>query len=382
MGLIRALICAIFGLSLHKRCYGWNYEDQDGWPQFECSGRRQSPIDILTPNTQPSYHNKIAWKNNATQFGFVLVKNNGHGFSVKGETLKTNLLYGGGLKARYKLAQFHYHWGPTDTPRARKTRSVHSKHENHSKPKSLKHRQSKHHHSSYSGRPHHQGSEHRVDGRQWPAELHLVHFREDFPDISAALKSNQIDALAVVGVLLKREKRSPIGHEESLLHAVEEVPSHKDSRRVHVGETTIHHLIPHDLTAFYRYDGSLTTPTCNEQVIWTVLQEEKSISNELLDAFVHIKDLYGNALNYTGRDPQPINSRIVFRNGPPLVQSHKPTHHKKQLDQPKIDVTGSSLVPFLSSITALLALAVLLLLASFVLFLCLRSKSIRGKSAY
>ena len=37
-----------------------------------------------------------------------------------------------------------------------------------------------------------------------------------------------------------------------------------------------------DLTKFYRYLGSLTTPTCNEAVVWTVFQEPIRISRELV----------------------------------------------------------------------------------------------------
>uniref|UniRef100_A0A8C9SXY7 Carbonic anhydrase 4 n=1 Tax=Scleropages formosus TaxID=113540 RepID=A0A8C9SXY7_SCLFO len=37
-----------------------------------------------------------------------------------------------------------------------------------------------------------------------------------------------------------------------------------------------------NLSKFYRYNGSLTTPTCDEAVVWTVFQEPISVSKDLV----------------------------------------------------------------------------------------------------
>ena len=37
-------------------------------------------------------------------------------------------------------------------------------------------------------------------------------------------------------------------------------------------------LLPTDKSKFYRYNGSLTTPTCNEVVTWTVFKDYVEIS--------------------------------------------------------------------------------------------------------
>ena len=37
-------------------------------------------------------------------------------------------------------------------------------------------------------------------------------------------------------------------------------------------------LLPKDRTTFFRYEGSLTTPGCEESVIWSVLTEKLPVS--------------------------------------------------------------------------------------------------------
>lgn len=68
-------------------------------------------------------------------------------------------------------------------------------------------------------------------------------------------------------------------------------------------------LVPEDLTGWWRYEGSLTTPGCNEQVIWTVLSQRGHITKHtvsLLSAFP------GHPRNY--RRLQPLKGRqILYR---------------------------------------------------------------------
>jgi len=61
-----------------------------------------------------------------------------------------------------------------------------------------------------------------------------------------------------------------------------------------------------NLNNFYRYSGSLTTPSCTENVIWTVFQTPIVFSEPVLENFradIYLEDY---------RDLQVVNGRTVY----------------------------------------------------------------------
>ena len=115
----------------------------------------------------------------------------------------------------------------------------------------------------------HTASEHRIDGRGFDMEMHLVH-------------QSAAGNLAVIGVFLQRGSSSaglapifanlpaldsPIGVKEELpepFNPISFLPKSSD---------------------FYEYGGSLTTPPCTEGVRWIVMAEPLTISDEDLAQF-------------------------------------------------------------------------------------------------
>ncbi|KAJ6937656.1 hypothetical protein NC652_012074 [Populus alba x Populus x berolinensis] len=122
----------------------------------------------------------------------------------------------------------------------------------------------------------HSPSEHTIDGERFALELHMVHESLD-------------GKIAVVGILYK------IGRPDSFLSST--VVGVVDPRNIKIGSRK-----------YYRYLGSLTTPPCTENVVWTVVKKVRTVTKEqvqLLRVAVH-DDSDTNA-----RPLQPLNGRTV-----------------------------------------------------------------------
>jgi carbonic anhydrase len=132
----------------------------------------------------------------------------------------------------------------------------------------------------------HAPSEHTVAGQHFPVEIHFVH-------------RSQAGKLAVVGVLVEPGAANPEferfasqlpGSEGAISHLAATSPS-------------VSGLLPKS-HAIDRYDGSLTTPPCSEQVSWFVMTapiEFSAVQIAALEA----------ALPDNSRPVQPANGRAI-----------------------------------------------------------------------
>jgi carbonic anhydrase len=126
----------------------------------------------------------------------------------------------------------------------------------------------------------HAPSEHTVAGEHYPIEMHLVH-------------QDANKKLAVVGIFIVE------GAENTAFAPVWDHLSAEEIGIVATGATVhVADLLPTEQTV-YRYSGSLTTPPCSEEVIWSVMTTPIEMSAEQIAAFTQLME--GN-----NRPPQPL----------------------------------------------------------------------------
>ncbi|EDV29390.1 uncharacterized protein TRIADDRAFT_18497, partial [Trichoplax adhaerens] len=212
------------------------------WPQcFQaCNGYLQSPINIA--------YSEIQYIKGLTidLFGFeetitqtLLLLNNGHTAQVNIGGHTTPSIYSPLTKGRYRLVQFHYHWGPDNSV----------------------------------------GSETFLNNLQYPLEEHIVFANMRYKDFFEA--ANSSDGLAVLSNLYKVGKyNSGLNPVISNLKYVRyQGQSHSFSG------LKIRSIVDEDDARFFAFNGSLTTPPCSENVAWHVMAEPLELSQAQLEEF-------------------------------------------------------------------------------------------------
>jgi carbonic anhydrase len=224
----------------------WTYEGEEGpehWGELDESfavcgaGKSQSPIDVTTSEEQDLANISFHY-----QPSEVNIVNNGHTVQINYDAGSYMELDG----VRYDVAQFHYH-----AP-----------------------------------------SEHALNGKLFPAELHIVHKSAD-------------GTLAVVGVLLEAGARN-----DAFQPFVDNLPTEKSDVKDAGVKINAAELLPAVQTT-YRYSGSLTTPPCSEGVHWNLMNTPVEISSEQLHA---LETLFEEGNN---RPIQPLNDRPLIEDSTP-----------------------------------------------------------------
>ena len=220
-------------------------QNEDKWPVTCRNGRRQSPIDIRTEYTKKArmIGNSLIFNRYAKQVA-ALVHNNGHTIKVRftDEPDDDIWIKDGGLSlTKFQFAEAHFHWGEDDN----------------------------------------KGSEHQIDGQSFPMEMHLVHWNLDVGQtLKEAVEKDTGISLQVLGVHFKIGKTNE--KFKHLFDAVKKARNQSQTATIYNG-IRLYDLLPHNTDAFYRYEGSLTTPGCKEVVLWTIFKDKIEIDNDQME---------------------------------------------------------------------------------------------------
>ncbi|KAK7244508.1 hypothetical protein RIF29_39331 [Crotalaria pallida] len=135
----------------------------------------------------------------------------------------------------------------------------------------------------------HTPSEHTLNGSKFDLELHVVH-------------QNSKGDIAVIGQWYKIGMPNPL-----LSKLINTIKSLKNST-VDLG--IINPLeIRFGSRRYYRYLGSLTTPSCTEGVIWTIAKKVRTVSMEQVQA---LKAAVNHGYEENARPTQELNGRQVY----------------------------------------------------------------------
>lgn len=218
------------------------------------SGKSQSPVNIASTHDAKLPELDVKYSTLALTFS-----NNGHAVQANysaGSTLadqyhhrapyKSHVMYAPGstighLGATFELKQFHFH-----SP-----------------------------------------SEHQVNGKNMPAEVHFVH-------------ADKAGNLAVIAVFVEGGPANP-----TVSQLWQKLPGKEGETNNLDKPISAADLLPAK-SGYDYYQGSLTTPPCSEGVRWLVMKEPITMSADQIAALKKAIDFDNN------RPVQPLNGRVIF----------------------------------------------------------------------
>ena len=238
---------------------GISYDHQDQWKATNgsfCGGNKQSPINIVSAKSDSGCAQLIlnGWSKNYRG----TFDNNGHSIQFNPKKKKATLTTDRGT---YTVQQFHFHWGRNDS----------------------------------------EGSEHQVEGKKFSSELHFVTKKDGEEDNTVS------DYYSVLAVLFEADPTISKSQKPWKKVDVERLFENGASAKT---KAKFGDFLPDNLD-YYHYEGSLTTPNCNEIVQWYILQTPVKMPTDFLLQLRQLHDDHDHAMTFDFRDPQPLNGRII-----------------------------------------------------------------------
>ncbi|CAH1802229.1 unnamed protein product [Owenia fusiformis] len=263
---------SIFTTTVGDTCTAdWQYRGslgEDKWSTFcpQCKANMQSPIYIKVSSLLYAPNLDLLSMENYDSMRDIQVTNIGRSVMLDLRSAGEYWLSRGNLPGKYLADQMHFHWG-SDSSR---------------------------------------GSDHRVDGRQFPLEMHIVY------DLMDQVKDREMIAAVSVLFEVSSEDNADL---QPLIQALSLIKT--QGQKTTLPYFMLSKFLPRNLKRFYRYYGSLTTPPCLETVVWTVFKETVKVSERQLSVFRSLtyrdnESGQNRQLANNFRKIQSLNGRIVY----------------------------------------------------------------------
>lgn len=119
------------------------------------------------------------------------------------------------------------------------------------------------------------------------------------------------NGIAVLGVLF-HVSASANDKLQNILNSVDDIANVVGSSAAIKEALLAGDLLPRNRDSYFRYEGSLTTPSCLEAVVWTVFTQSMPLSYSQLEALKLVKSSDGTELIHNYRQVQPLNRRSLI----------------------------------------------------------------------
>jgi len=158
-----------------------------------------------------------------------------------------------------------------------------------------------------------EGAEHSVGNRKLPGEMQLYHYDNKFKNIEEALKVPGQVSVAVLLFEVSEDDNLNLDVLLSKLHLV-----NGTKKAASMGSHNLEWIYPTTVTPlheceFFMYEGSTTTPPCQEGVVWHIYFDYVAISERQLEQLRSVVTPSGAPMNKNNRFQMPLNTRQIYQ---------------------------------------------------------------------